>query len=400
MESEPNSADSPPAPSEGASEPPSDSAPPSFRLSEAQRLERFDEMRLAPIFFFVLVGLAILGMLTILRYFIPDLVIAAVLVVLFRRTWERITRLLGNRRWLASGIVTSLIALLIAVPLALLASTIAAETLSLYESVRRATEGGGSSAVTLSAWVQRIETTAQSLGIRLSNQAVRESLTSAAQNLTGALLSQLTAALTGTLTILFHALVVLICVFYLLVDGGRLRRYLISLSPLPEAEDELLFQKFEDVSRGILIGNGVGSLVQGILGGLAMWLVGLPSAVLWATVMSVLAFLPIIGISIVVIPATAYLLLQGKYAIALAFFLFCTAQGLFMENVGKTWLIGRRTRMHDLLVFLSVLGGIAAFGIMGLLYGPLLVAAFLTLGELYNQVYHQKLAAFFRARRR
>lgn len=369
-------------------------------LSDEQRLERFDEMRAAPVFFFALVALSIVGLAWILGIFIPDLVISFVLVALFRPLWARLTRRLGGRRWLASALVTTLIVIVVAAPVALLATTVTAEALVMYESIRVGSGDIVHRAVGPDGWLPRLRATVEPLGITISEGSVRELVTSSSQRALGAVIDQMTAILGRTLTVLFHALVVIVCVFYLLVDGDRLKLFLYRLSPLPDDEDELLVTKFQEVSRGILVGNGLGSVAQGVLGGLAMWAVGIPSAILWATVMSLFAFLPIVGISFVVIPATLYLFIKGEVLAGVGFFMFCTAQGLFMENVAKAWLIGRRTRMHDLLVFLSVLGGIAAFGIMGLLYGPLLVAAFLTLTELYNRVYHAKLAVVFAQRRR
>lgn len=203
-----------------------------------------------------------------------------------------------------------------------------------------------------------------------------------------------------TLGLAFHFVIVLVCVFYLLVDADRLRQFAFRLSPLPDDEDALLADKFGEVARGILVGNGIGSVLQGLFGGIAMSFVGLPSPAFWGAVMSLLAFLPIIGISVVTVPASIYLLLIDRPLAAIGFFAFCTAQGLFIENVVKTRLIGKRTRMHDLLVLLSILGGISMFGLIGLLYGPLLVAAFLTLSELYFRVYHARLAETFRRRTR
>lgn len=370
-------------------------------LSPEQRIERFDEMRLAPAFFFAIAGLVTIGLVYILRIFIPDLVIAFVLVTLFRPLWRKITKALGERPWLASGVVTLLVVLLLAAPLAVLATKVISETISLYESLSSGLAVGLSDvAFGPEGWLRQLNRWLARFGVSLSEPAVRDIVNQWSQRLLAAVLEQTTAIVGHTLSILFHTTVVLLSVFYLLVDVDRLKQFAFSLSPLPEAEDQLLVTKFQEVSRGILVGNGVGSVAQGILGGLAMWVAGIPSATLWGVIMSVLAFLPIVGISVVVVPASLYLVFKGKVAAAVVFFAFCTIQGLVMENFGKTWLIGRSTRMHDLVVFLSVVGGIAAFGIMGLVYGPLMVAAFLTLAELYNRVYHGKLATAYALRRR
>lgn len=179
----------------------------------------------------------------------------------------------------------------------------------------------------------------------------------------------------------------LVVTFYMLIDGHRLRVFVRQLSPFARDDHELIIDKFKEVARGILVGNGIGSAIQGLLGGIAMAVVGLPAPVFWGAVMTVLAFLPIVGISFVVLPATAYLALTGRYAAAIGFFLFCAVQALIVENPVKARLIGRRARMHDLPAFIGIIGGLAVFGVQGLLFGPLIVALFLTLTELYRERY-------------
>jgi len=120
--------------------------------------------------------------------------------------------------------------------------------------------------------------------------------------------------------------------------------------------------------------------------------VGIHSAVLWGVVMTIFAFLPLVGITVVTLPAALLLYFDGRGGEAFLFFAFCTAQGLIIENVVKTRLMGSAMRMHDLLVFLSILGGISAFGVIGLIYGPLLAMFFITLSDLYFRHYRPHLA--------
>jgi predicted PurR-regulated permease PerM len=108
--------------------------------------------------------------------------------------------------------------------------------------------------------------------------------------------------------------------------------------------------------------------------------------------MTIFAFLPLVGISIVVIPAAAYLALEGQWVAAIGFLTFNMAQALLVENVVKTRLIGSQMQMHDLVIFMSIIGGLTVFGIVGLIYGPLFVALFLTLSELFEVDYKTRLA--------
>jgi predicted PurR-regulated permease PerM len=215
------------------------------------------------------------------------------------------------------------------------------------------------------------------------------------QRLSEFALSRATTVLNNLLAALLHLCVILVLVFYMLVEGNRLKAFLFDLSPLPDDQDQLIVTKFTIVVRSVLLGNGIGSMVQGIVGGTAMALVGLPSPVLWGTVMAIAAFVPLFGISVVVVPAGLYLLLQGRTAEAIAFVTGCLAIALVLENVLKTKLMGVGVHVHEVMIFLSILGGLAAFGVLGLLYGPLIVAIFLTLTDLYMTHYRPQFARRF-----
>jgi predicted PurR-regulated permease PerM len=230
------------------------------------------------------------------------------------------------------------------------------------------------------------------VGISFAPGQLRALVLEAARGIQGVAVSWGSALLGNTLAAVVHFAVILIVVFYTLVDGERFKEFAFELSPLPDDEDAAIVETFKKVAAGVVVGNGLGSGLQGLLGGLAMTVVGLSSPVLWGSVMAVSAFLPLVGISVVVVPASAYLALQGRPWVALGFLAFCTIQGLFVENVVKTKLIGSRMRMHDLLVFLCILGGVAAFGVVGLVYGPLIAMLFITFNSLYRQRYRPQLA--------
>jgi predicted PurR-regulated permease PerM len=179
----------------------------------------------------------------------------------------------------------------------------------------------------------------------------------------------------------------LLIVFYLLIDSHRLVSFVVSLSPLPDDQDEKLIQKFKDMAGAILIGNGLGGLIQGILGGIVFAVFGLKSPFLWGLVMAIMAFLPILGIGVVFIPATIFLFLKGRFAAGIFFLIFYVALSGSIEYFFKPKLVGKRVQMHTLLVFLSIIGGLKLFGILGIIYGPLIVTAFLTLTNIYHSSY-------------
>jgi predicted PurR-regulated permease PerM len=179
----------------------------------------------------------------------------------------------------------------------------------------------------------------------------------------------------------------LLIIFYLLMDGEKLVSFIVNLSPLPREQDEKLIQKFKDMAGAILIGNGLGGLIQGIAGGIVFSIFGLKSPFLWGVIMGLLAFVPIIGIGVVFIPAALYLMFTSRMASGIFFVVFYLVLSIGVDNLIKPKLVGKRVKMHTLLVFFSIIGGLKLFGILGIIYGPLVTTAFLTLTDIYYTNY-------------
>lgn len=185
--------------------------------------------------------------------------------------------------------------------------------------------------------------------------------------------------------VLFFMMILVI--FFLLIDQTRLVQFIIKLSPLPDDEDRLLLEKFEEIASAILKGNGICGVIQGVLGGAMFSILGLNSPILWGGVMAILAFLPIFGIGLIMIPAAIILAINDKIGQGLFLFVFYLVLSLAMEYIFKPKLVGDQVKMHTLLVFLSIIGGLNVYGVLGIIYGPLIVTAFLTLSEIYFNKY-------------
>jgi predicted PurR-regulated permease PerM len=175
--------------------------------------------------------------------------------------------------------------------------------------------------------------------------------------------------------------------YYLLVDGPLFRAWLEDTLPLPADEQRLVADRFMDMASSLVIGNGVAALIQGIAGGMVFALLGLHAAVLWGVVMADLAFIPVVGISLIYIPFSAVLLAAGETGRAAALFIPLAIVATIVEYWLKPLLVGRRAQMHTLLVFLSLIGGAVVFGAVGLLLGPLMMTALLTLTSIYRERY-------------
>ena len=175
----------------------------------------------------------------------------------------------------------------------------------------------------------------------------------------------------------------LIVVFYMLMDGDKFIKYMYDLSPLPDEHDKKLFEKFIDMAGAVLIGNGFGGLIQGFAGGVLFLFLGWNSPFLWGVIMGFLAFLPIVGIGIVMIPTAAILMLKSRLFAGVFVLVFYAVLSWGIEYVFKPKVVGNRVRMHPLIVFFAIIGGLKTYGILGIIYGPLIATLFLTLADIY-----------------
>lgn len=347
---------------------------------------------LAVIFFLFLFAGSIWGVARLFGAFWTDIVLSLVFSALASAPYARLVRKLG-RPLLSATVVCASVVVLVAIPTSFLVVSLAAEAANAVELTRTTVSIAQLEELMFGeGWLaDRIRYVSATTSYEITPESVNELVTGIAGTLAALVYEAANGVLTNVVSGLFHFMIIIALVFYLLVDGARFRRFLFRLSPLPDAHEALLLDRFGDVGRAILFGNGIGSAVQGVLGGCAMAAAGLPSPVLWGTVMTIFAFLPLVGVSVVVFPATAYLALTGKYLAATAFFVFCGVMALIVENVVKTRLMGSHMQMHDMLIFMAVIGGLAVYGVLGLLYGPLWVALFLTLADLYERFYKQKI---------
>jgi len=128
-------------------------------------------------------------------------------------------------------------------------------------------------------------------------------------------------------------------------------------------------------------------ILQGGLAGLAFWVAGIPSSTFWGVIMVVLSVIPNVGTSIVWVPATIILAINGSVGTAVGLFAFCAVIVGSVDNLIRPILVGKDTQMHELMIFLGTLGGIFMFGITGIVIGPIIAALFVTIWEIYGQAF-------------
>jgi predicted PurR-regulated permease PerM len=242
-----------------------------------------------------------------------------------------------------------------------------------------------------SIWVSRARRLAKMANIELDTQSVEKLATTLGTNVGLFLAKQLRSIPSNLASFLIHFFLMILVIYYIFRDGVRLKDYISDLLPFPMGQQELVVGKFREMGRAVIIGNGLSGIIQGVLAGLGFAFSGLGSPFLWGTIAGFMAFLPIIGASVVFIPATLILVLQGKSGLAFGYLIYNLIYSGIIEYVIKPRLIGKGMHMNPLLVFIGILGGLKLFGILGVVYGPLIMTIFLTLAEIYRLEYKENM---------
>lgn len=176
----------------------------------------------------------------------------------------------------------------------------------------------------------------------------------------------------------------LLMLFFLLRDGGRLKAELRPVSPFSENQERQIFEHLDRTIKGALQAVVVVPVVQGILAGAGFLVFGVPSPLVWGTAVILAATVPLVGSPLGWMPACVYLLLKGATAPALGLLVYCTVVVSGSDNVIKPLLLRGSARIHPLLGFLSIIGGVLAFGVFGFLIGPVILSLVLSAIRIYR----------------
>jgi predicted PurR-regulated permease PerM len=202
------------------------------------------------------------------------------------------------------------------------------------------------------------------------------------------LISSLSAATMGAVNLLFMVFVMLYTMFFFLMDGDKLVHKILYYLPLQDQDEQRILERFTSVTRATLKGTAVIGILQGCLAGIAFWVVDIPSAVFWGTIMAVLSIIPGIGTALIWGPAVIILAAGGDYLKAGGLGIFCALVIGSIDNLLRPILVGKDTQMHELMIFFGTLGGIIMFGIIGMIIGPIVAALFITIWEIYGVAFN------------
>ena len=308
---------------------------------------------------------------------------AVVFAVVFAPLNRRLLGLMGQRNLAAVATVLIIVTLVI-LPLTLIAASLVQEATSLYQTIQSGELNFGRF---FHEFLDALPSWATDLLNRLGLtdlSAMHERLSAAVIQGSKYLAAQALNIGKGTANFLISLFLMLYLLFFFLRDGAALSRRIRDTIPLRAEQQRALFSKFTIVTRAMFKGNLLVAAVQGTLGGLIFWFLGIHSPVLWGVVMAFMSLLPAVGAAAVWLPVAIYFLATGSVWQGVVLIAFGAGVIGLVDNLLRPYLVGKDTEMPDYLVLISTLGGIAVFGLDGLVIGPVIAAMFIAVWDLFS----------------
>ena len=191
----------------------------------------------------------------------------------------------------------------------------------------------------------------------------------------------------GTADFIFKVFIFLFSLYYFIIYGRGYLNTLLYYLPLNNEEEELLLARFTKVTIATLKGTFIIGIIQGAMGAVTMALLGIPNTLFWGMIMAVLSIIPAVGPAVVWLPAAIYLIIQGSVIKGVVLILIGAIVIGNIDNVLRPKLVGKGAQMPDLMILLSTLGGLAMFGISGIITGPIIAALFITVWDIYGKAF-------------
>lgn len=327
------------------------------------------------VFFFSLLAIAGYMVWLIAMPFVSALALSAIIVTICHPLYDGILKHVPRQnKTLASLLTTFLVLLLIILPLILIFSVVAKEMIGFYQELSADHNIGLQHSYDILE--SKINVYIPNFHLDAKHQI---------QQVGDWLLGNLGSIFASTVSTLLLLSLSILGSFYFFRDGKELMQLLIKISPLPDSEDKIIFERMGRAVRAVATGTLLLAFIQGTAATVGFFLFGVPHPLMWGVLASLGALMPGIGTTIATGPAIIYLFVTGQTVMAIGMSVWALLVVGLLDNFVGPYLIGRRNKMHPFIILIAVLGGINLFGPIGFIVGPVIVTLFFVLLEIYNQ---------------
>jgi predicted PurR-regulated permease PerM len=340
------------------------------------------------IFLAIVAALAFYFCYLIARPFLQPVVAAGILATLFHPWFRRLERKFSNANWAAA---LSLIILIVAFvgPAFILGMLLEKEIAGAYQWLKQNTAAQNGWPAALSFWIDRA---ASWIGIHtgVSPEALRNGVLSRVDAASGAMVKKTADILSGIGAGIVSLVIMLVTFFFLLREGKKIVRGAAGLLPLSAEEIDRLIASIDAAIQANVVGVLAVAAAQGSLLGLALWVLGLSSPLLWALIAAICSVIPLVGSAVVWVPATIYLFITGSWIKGLILLGWSAGVVSLADNIIRPWILSGRVNLSPLVLFFALLGGVDVFGPLGIFLGPLIVSLAVTFGAMFFAEFRQQ----------
>ena len=324
----------------------------------------------------------------VIKPFVVAIFLAALFSTLFHPLYMRILAVVGGRKSISSLATLLIVTCFVFIPVFFLLSTVVSQALELAFTMRPWVQQQLSDPEAVTKLAQSIPFYEQLLPYQ---DVAKERLGEFFGALSGALIDFAQAATVSTFNALLMGFIIIYTMYFFLKDGERVLYYILYYLPLRDEDEKQLLIRFKSVTRATLKGTAVIGVLQGALAGIALWFGGMPSPLFLSVAMMFMSVVPGIGTAIIWVPAAIYIAFNNSILMGLGIGIFCAVVVGSIDNILRPKLVGNDTRLHELLIFFSTLGGLLLFGFWGFVIGPIIAALFVTVWQLYGDEFQRYL---------
>lgn len=344
------------------------------------------ERRYVRIFLLISSLLVLYFMLQIFRPFLLPISLAAILVTLSYPAFDWTRKKLKGRRSGAALLTCMALTVIIIVPVVVLVFLLAGEVSAVYLQFQQKVESGeleGLLGVKNNPYLEPFLYWIEPY-VDVDKIDFLGSFSDGLQQLSLFFLRYGTTMLSGFFNLITGFLIMLVTMFFLFRDGDNLAEELKTWTPFSGTYDQVLFKKFREVASATVVGTLLTAFAQGIVGGLVFWSLGISNALFWGFLIALFSLVPVVGTAVVWVPWVIYFLATGSIVRAIILTLLAVFFVGMIDNVLRPLFIEGKAKLHTLFVFFSIMGGIVYFGMIGMIFGPIIVAIGLTFFELFK----------------
>lgn len=330
--------------------------------------------------------LALVGSYLLFQPYLDPIFVALLLSMLCHPFNQRLSVALGRHPGWASFLTSVAVTAVVVVPLVLaLMALLSQGTFYVNTTIDWVRQGGVSDALQW-PWVVRITAFLDDMLPEeyLTPTYLKEQAIVAASVVSASLIAHSRQLAGGLLALIFNLGLMILVLFFALRDHDRLLVFLRRAVPLSRSQEDRLLAETASVTRSVALGNGVTALLQGGAGGFAMWLTGFPGF-FWGAMIAFASFIPVIGTALIWVPAAVFLIATGETGWGIFLIVWSAVVVGSIDNFVRPMLMSGATSVNGLVIFLAIIGGLQLFGLIGLLYGPLIISLTLVLYRMYAQ---------------